>query len=165
MCLSNAQLIPHAGTWRSLLHALRGSAPKSRVPCFYRPRLERLEDRLPPAAHDTLASAIPVPFDANQRAQVSDTLADPNQVNLYGLQLHAGDEVVADVTDQSLGNPASCLRIFNSAGQQLAVQANTGTLDTQQPFDASENGAYYVGVSSLGNLGYDPNTSASGLRR
>jgi hypothetical protein len=103
-----------------------------------------------------------VPFDANQRAQVSDTLADPNQVNLYGLQLHAGDEVVADVTDQSLGNPASCLRIFNSAGQQLAVQANTGTLDTQQPFDASENGAYYVGVSSLGNLGYDPNTSASG---
>ena len=77
-------------------------------------------------------------------------------MDLYAVSLQAGDEVVADATGSSV------LRIFNSTGQQLAVGANAGTPDTQQSFAAGGSGTYFVGVSSPGNLGYDPTTSGSG---
>ncbi len=115
------------------------------------------------AADDTLATANPVALNDAQPVQVSNALAYANQVDLYKIPLQSGDVVVADVSNSSVNNALCCLRIFDSDGQQLEVQPNIpGTLDTQETFDAPSTGVYYVGVSSNGNLSYDPNTAGSG---
>ena len=129
---------------------------------YARPRLEMLENRLAPAAHDTLSSALALTFNPSQQAQATSTLVAPAQVDLYALQLQAGNEIAADVRAQSLNSPASCLRIFDGSGHQLAFQENSGGLDTNQTFDAMTTGTYYLGVSSNGNYSYDPNTADSG---
>ncbi|HKI37278.1 MAG TPA: VCBS repeat-containing protein [Gemmataceae bacterium] len=154
---------PRAGErLRSCCRRLLAARARVAVSRRSRPWLERLEHRLAPAAHDMLATAIPLVFDSQLQAQGSGTLATSNQVDLYAVQLNAGDEVTADVTAQNLGSPQSELRLFNSSGQQLAFAANTASLDTSLTVDALGSGFYYVGVSSNGNGSYDPNTTGSG---
>ncbi len=150
-------------TWQGFLRWLRGrpaSAASRRRRCV--PRLEPLEARLTPAAHDTLATAIPLALMASPPAQASGILAGPNQADLYSVALAAGAEITADVQAGSAGSPASCLRVFDAAGRQLAFQENTGRLDTALTFDALTAGTFYVGVSSNGNYTYDPNATATG---
>jgi hypothetical protein len=149
--------------WRQLLRSLCRTRRDRFVRSWHRlPRLERLEERLPPAAHDTLATALPFPFAAGPVAGYSGALSTDNQVDLYAVSLRAGDEVAASVTAQTLGSPACCLRAFSGSGQQLAFGENTGSADTTLTFDALAGGVYYVGVSSNGNYSYDPNTTNSG---
>ena len=147
-----------------------------------------MENRLALSAHDILATAVPLPFDNNQQAQVSSALADPNQVDLYQIQLSAGDEVTAEVHAYSLssildrllgknvfnntapqenayspGNPLdSGLRVFDASGHQIALNDNAGGLDPALTFTAPAAGPYYVGISSAANFGYDPLQNASG---
>jgi len=90
-----------------------------------RPCVEPLESRLAPAAHDTLNTAVPLTFDADQKAQVPGTLADPNQVDLYQVRLNSGDELTAVVQSASFDNPVnSYLRIFDASGEQLDTNDN-----------------------------------------
>ncbi len=144
-----------------------GKPPAVRLPC--RPRLEVLEDRLTPSGLDTLSQAQSVPFDpASQTALVSGSLADPNQVDLYAVQLDRGDEVTAQVNKDALNPPDTGLRVFDSSGQQLAfsfnpLQFRTGAVDSPPLiFDAPENGVFYIGVSSGTNFSYDPLVSGTG---
>jgi hypothetical protein len=130
---------------------------------FSRPWLERLELRLVPAAHNTLTTASLLTFDATtQQAQVSATLADANQVDLYAVQLQLGAQVFADAVPASSGGPTIALRIFDANGRQLSSQVGTAGQDTFQSFDALAAGTYYIGVSSNGNLAYDPTRTDSG---
>jgi hypothetical protein len=135
--------------------------------CYrFRPRVEWLEHRLAPA-NDTLATALPLTI-TNQAllaAQAAGTLDVPNQVDLYQVQLNAGDEVTAEV----VGNPAnffpltdSGLRILDSSGQPLAATGTRQGYDARLTFTAPLTGVYYVGVSSANDFGYDPQVSNSG---
>jgi hypothetical protein len=122
-----------------------------------------LEDRLAPAAHDTLATALPLPFDGNLQAQASASLPDPNQVDLYRVQLNAGDLVTAQVTAYSPSNLLdSGLRVFDASGRQLAFNDNRDGFDPRLTVTVPGDGLYYVGVSSAQDFGYDPHTSGSG---
>src|SRR5262249_29039195 len=115
--------------WRRFLRSL-WCAPDSRAHSskhrtFRVPRLEMLESRISPAALDPLATAVPLPFDRNLQARAASMLADANQVNLYQVQLQAGDEVTAQVQAYSPQNPLdSGLRIFDRTGRQLAFNDN-----------------------------------------
>jgi hypothetical protein len=73
-------------------------------------------------------------LNGNSQPQVSGTLANPNQVDLYAVKLHAGDEIVAEVSAPSSGSPQGCSRIFNNSGKQLAFQKNQGSSDTNLTF-------------------------------
>jgi hypothetical protein len=122
-----------------------------------------LEDRLAPAAHDTLATAVPLPpWDNNNQTEVGGILTAVNQVDMYSVSLNAGDEITVNVTAQQQRALESYLRIFDSRGQQVASQANMGSPETARRFDVLAAGVYYVGISSNGNTRYDPNTSGSG---
>jgi hypothetical protein len=144
---------------RFIRRLFRGSPA---APRWYRPGVEGLETRLAPAAHDTLSTAISVPLGSSVPVQMAGNLADSNQVDLYAVSLDAGDQITADVSGQTVGSPAGCLRIFNDAGRQVAFQENSGALDTSLTYVAPSTGPYYVGVSSNGNFSYDPNTTDSG---
>jgi len=132
--------------------------------CVYtRPGLECLEARLAPAAHDTLATALPLKFDDKLQAQVSASLASPIQVDLYAVQVQAGDEVTARVNAYSPGNPLdSGLRIFDGSGRQLAFNDNNNSYDPALTFTPPTAGLYYVGVSSANDFSYDPLVAGSG---
>src|ERR1700726_4487111 len=81
---------------------------------YHRLHLERLENRLAPASHDTLGSAIALRFDTNQQSQVAGMLADANQVDLYAVQLQSGDLLTAEVQAYTPSNPLnSGLRVFD----------------------------------------------------
>jgi hypothetical protein len=123
-----------------------------------------LEDRLAPAAHDTLATAIPLKFDSNLQASVFSVLSDPNQVDLYHIQLRSGDEVTAQVRAYTSSNKLdSGLRVFDSSGRQLAFNDNQDGFDPRLIFNAPAAGDYYVGVSSADNFSYDTSTSGQGF--
>jgi len=156
---------PFPSSWRRLLRRVwrrRGASPDRGRRGFARLRLEWLEQRLAPAAHDTLQTAISLTFDETQQAQASGNVADANQVDLYAVQLKAGDQVFVDAgTPDSSGLIAS-LRIFDATGRQLASQAGAVGYDTLETFDALAPGTYYAGVSGNGNVGYDPTRTNSG---
>src|SRR6516162_3989568 len=79
------------------------------------PRLERLENRIAFAAGPT-----PLPFTAFQTAHAAGFLATPNEVDLYQVQLNAGDVVNASVSSQTSGGALqSTLRVFDAGGRPL----------------------------------------------
>ena len=92
------------------LPARKAAEPRWRIP-----RLERLEKRIAPAAHDTLGTAIPLTLVGDQ-AQASGILALANQVDLYAVSLQAGDQVALGVSAQAPGSLESALRAFDGSG-------------------------------------------------
>ncbi len=112
--------------------------------------------------HDTLATAIPLPTNANHQAQAAGSITHANEVNLYAVTVQADETLAVDVTDQAIGSPASSLRILDSSGQTVASVTNSGKLDTLLSFGALAGGTYYVGVSSGENLYYNPTITGSG---
>jgi hypothetical protein len=126
------------------------------------PRLERLEARLPPAAHDTLTTAIALTLDSSQHGHAVANLADYSQVDLYSVALQAGQQLTADVHAQSLHSSLhAALRIFDPAGTQLAL-ADSYAFDPALSYDAATTGTFYIGVSRSGNDSYVPTVSGSG---
>jgi hypothetical protein len=119
--------------------------------CWYRPCLEWLEDRTVFASHLTALN-----FTAFQTAHSSGFLAAPNDFDLYTLQLNAGDQVNVAVSAQTAGSGLqSVLRIFNSAGDQVALDDQEGG-DPQLTFQAAAPDTYTIGVSSAGDDAYNP---------
>src|SRR5271156_5444672 len=92
--------------WQQLLTRMRWRRQGRCVRSWQRlPQLEQLEDRLPPAAHDTLATAIPVSIHGSQPALFSEDITSANDVDLYAVTLQAGQQVTANVSAQRLGSP------------------------------------------------------------
>ncbi|MEO1387489.1 MAG: pre-peptidase C-terminal domain-containing protein [Cyanobacteria bacterium J06634_6] len=98
-------------------------------------------------------------------------------VDMYAFELEAGQTVILDVDAGGTGDAGvegslmdSVLRVFDAAGNEVAVNDNGGASDevfqangdSYLEFEAPEAGTYYVGISSLGNNFYDPNVQASG---
>lgn len=89
-------------------------------------------------------------------------------VDLAAVWLEAGQVIAVDVDTAGLGGPLadSYLRLFNSAGVQVAANNNGAAPaealgnDSYLTYSAPSAGVYYIGVSGNGNTAYDPNTGA-----
>ncbi|MEI8228688.1 MAG: S8 family serine peptidase [Planctomycetota bacterium] len=122
-------------------------------------------------AGDTIATAAPIGITTGElrlSGQIGDGSNGSRDVDLYRVILAAGQSLVIDIDAQSLAGSStldSYLRIFNSAGKQLAANDDAaGSLDSYLSVRATVAGTYYVGVSGYGNSSYNPNRAASGNR-
>jgi hypothetical protein len=150
--------------WQQILYNLHRSRQAHRVRSWRRwPVLERLEARLPPAAHDVLGTALPLSFAAGPVAHTSGKLTSPNEVDLYSVVLHQGDQLIASINAQQQGSLLhAALRLFSSDGAELPATLSSTGGDPQLTFAVPTAGTYFVGVSSSGDVSYDPTTSGTG---
>lgn len=136
------------------------SQRKSHRPGRTRLQLEVLEDRTLLNGH-TLATASLVSL--TEPNAVAGTLAFPQDVDLFKVQLNAGEQVTAVIDAQKIGSQLpSYLRVFDSNGNPLAVpNLFAGSPDPYVTFQAPTSGSttFYVGVSWNFNTGYDPTTA------
>ena len=105
----------------------------------------------------------------NAAEQRADNTED---VDMYSVDLMAGETVTIDATsvpfelDGTTQVTAPTLRVFNAAGEELAIIGSQIGLDPvadpSLSFTAAEDGTYYVGVSQYLNDNYDPLVNASG---
>ncbi|MFO1065398.1 MAG: choice-of-anchor Q domain-containing protein [Pirellulales bacterium] len=99
-----------------------------------------------------------------------------SDVDLYKVQLSAGDSLTADIDAQRLSNGSSLssldshLRLFNAAGVQIASNADEGwddefnlLTDSKLTYEIATSGTYYIGVSAQGNEYYDPHFPGMGF--
>src|SRR5437867_6031322 len=94
--------------------------PRSRNPRHQahhtRLTLEWLEDRTA-LSGSPLDMAVPLNFNAFNAAQVSHFLANPNEIDLYGVTLQRGDTLDTSIRAQRAGDGlVSLLRIFDGHG-------------------------------------------------
>ena len=88
----------------------------------------------------------------------------PNDdVDLIQFQLDAGDQVTIDIDANESGSELDpILRLFDSSGNEVAVNDDFSSLDSFIDFTASVSDTYFVGVSSFSNFSYDPFVEGSG---
>jgi len=87
----------------------------------------------------------------------------PDDVDLFQVQLDVGDRLTIDIDARINGSSLdSILRLFDSEGNQVAVNDDFGSLDSFISFDPSVSDIYYIGVSSFSNFDYNPFVAGSG---
>ena len=125
----------------------------------------------PKEKNDTLATATPTglssatPGTYVARGEIGDNNFQTLDVDLYKVQLNAGDELEADVDAQAFGSLFdSFLRVFDASGRPLAGDDDDlhGGFDSEIDFVAQATGTYYVGVSVSLNGFYNPLVEGSG---
>ena len=120
----------------------------------------------PYEANDSIATAAAVTLTggmASVSAVVGDGAYGVSDVDLFAVAVPAGGTLTVDIDAQSLGSALdSYLRVFDSAGRQLAANDDAGSLDSLVSFTAQAAGTYYVGVSAYGNAAYSATTAGSG---
>lgn len=130
---------------------------------------------------DTLAAAEPLELAPGKRLHVDEILGNnqfgPSDVDMYQVQLRAGDVFQAHIVGGLLPTPGiiapflhTVMRAFDAEGNQLAttIVMPDGTTAVPRPFAALEfeapaDGLYYLGVSSFPNVEYDPQVAGSGV--
>jgi hypothetical protein len=119
-------------------------------------RLERLEDRALPSGTTSLTGPL-LSFTALKTAEARGFLATPDAVDLYGVNLMAGEQLTARIHAQDSGSGLhGVLRVFRSDGTPVALDEEPGR-DPQLSFQADSKGEYFLGISAAGNNAYDPN--------
>ena len=120
-------------------------------------------------AGDTLATAAMLGItsgDIRLSGRVGDGSRGARDVDLFRVTLAAGQTITIDIDARTLSGGStldSYLRLFNSAGRQLATNDDDGSsFDSLLTFRASTAGTYYVGISGYGNSGYNPTRAGSG---
>ena len=100
-------------------------------------------------------------------------------VDMYAFNLEAGQTITLNVEASDTTNEegeveasllAPVLRLFDDAGNEVAIFENSVTEDTvpqatnnaSLEFTTTDAGTYYAGVSVLGNTFYDPNVEGTG---
>ncbi len=133
------------------------------------PTTEGTVTTLPRDAGDTLPraeSVVPTTGSVTLVSRIGDGPRGRRDVDLFRLNLVAGQRLTIDVAARSLATPStldSSLRLFDSKGRQLAANDNAfGTPDSSLSFTAPKAGVYYVGVSGSGNVAYKPSRAGSG---
>ncbi|MGP1386293.1 MAG: cadherin-like domain-containing protein [Thainema sp.] len=90
-------------------------------------------------------------------------ITDYSDVDMFRVDLQAGDRLVVDIDAQVLGSSLdSYLRLFDASGNELLSNDDWNGLDSRLDYTVSSAGAYYVGMSNLSNIYYDPNFEGSG---
>src|SRR6187397_336403 len=135
-------------------------------------RLEQLEGRWLMAndLDDSIGEATVLSsniLSAATPVSASDSISPDIDVDMYRIRVSAGQIIDIDI-DTPLNGPgglASYLRLFNSAGQQLASNndgaapgENVIGFDAYLRFTFASTGNYYIGVSNVNNSQYDPIT-------
>jgi len=98
----------------------------------------------------------------NPTASVVGQLPSPTDVDLYKVQLSAGQTITAVVQGAAPGNGSDLqplLRVFDSNGNLLGFSQGSPTSAPQLTFAAAQTPGpqtYYVGISWASNLNYDP---------
>lgn len=87
-----------------------------------------------------------------------------NDIDLYAVQLNAGERLSADIDAENLGSGLdSVLTVFDSAGTVVAQNDDFASIDSFVEFTADFDDTYYIGVSSFENFDYDPFVEGSGI--
>jgi serralysin len=86
-------------------------------------------------------------------------------VDLYKLQLNANDRVFVDIDARSISSSLNpVLNLFDATGNSIQLGIPLfAPIDPTIDFIVSTSGTYYVGVSGLDNIDYNPATEASGI--
>ena len=113
-------------------------------------------------ANQVDASMGPVRF----AGQIGDGVQRSRDVDMYALNLVAGQRVTIDIDARELAGGStldSVLKLFDADGHRLAMNDDTrSSLDSRLSFTAEVAGTYYVGVSGYGNRRYNPKLEGSG---
>ncbi len=112
------------------------------------------------------ANATNISSTEEQSTTVSGSIDSRLDIDLYQFALEQGRGITLDLdtinADDNTANFDSYLRIFDENGNQLAfnddfsLESEEFSLDSYIGFIANETGNYYVGVSSVANIGYNP---------
>ena len=94
---------------------------------------------------------------------ISNAIDSPADVDLYQFQLNQGNTVILDIDAAISGSSLdSVLQLFDAEGNVLTnnddgtAKDESSSLDSLIEFTATDDGTYYVGVSSFANFDYDP---------
>jgi hypothetical protein len=121
--------------------------------------MESLESRILLTADDQISEAIPIAIGAS----VSGSISPATDVDMYRVAVSAGQNVAFDI-DTTNNVLDSYIRLFNSAGTQLAFDDDSPAPGESTPRDSylehtfASAGNYYLGVSGYGNQIYNPVT-------
>ncbi len=86
-----------------------------------------------------------------------------DEVDIIEFQLDAGDIAIIDIDASEFGSSLDpILRLFDSEGNEVAVNDDSDGLDSFLDFTAPVSDNYFVGVSSFSNFDYDPFVEGSG---
>ncbi|MCE9590652.1 MAG: pre-peptidase C-terminal domain-containing protein, partial [Planctomycetes bacterium] len=118
---------------------------------------------------DTIAAATDTGLSQNATInvlgqRVGDGAQTTKDVDLYRLDLTAGDRVNIDATRID-SNAYFTVRLFDASGTVLTSDNTSGPNSSPRirNFAAPATGTYYIGVSDYYNSSYDPNTAGSGV--
>ncbi|MDY6940080.1 MAG: pre-peptidase C-terminal domain-containing protein [Cyanobacteriota bacterium] len=96
-------------------------------------------------------------------------LAETDDVDLYEVQLDAGNRLAIDIDADEFGSTLdSVVRLFDSNGVEItfnddsSAPGENSSFDSYLDFTATTSDTYYIGVSSYGNFNYDPSIEGSG---
>lgn len=88
---------------------------------------------------------------------------ESDDVDLLRVQVDQGDRLTIDIdADINASSLDSILRLFDSQGNEVAVNDDFDSLDSFISFDASVSDTYFIGVSSFDNFDYDSTVAGSG---
>ena len=132
----------------------------------YELNLERVEVGANNDLNTTISEAIETELDElGESVSFNDALNAGDDVDIYQVQIDAGESITIDLDAQELGSDLeSRLRLFDASGNLLAenTRANAPEEERSVDFDsyltytANTSGDYYLGVSSYRNDNYDP---------
>ena len=131
----------------------------------YDPNVDPPPDVDPPPPvepNNTIAQATDTSLSGSETYNISAEIDPQNDVDLFAVQLDAGDQLTADIDAQSIGSSLDpILTVFDSEGTLVAQNDDSDGLDSFIDFTANSAGNYYVGVSSYGNSDYNPSVEGS----
>ncbi|MEM9275028.1 MAG: DVUA0089 family protein [Cyanobacteria bacterium P01_F01_bin.143] len=138
-------------------------------------------DDLAAESNDTIDEANLIELDLEAPVTVAGEIGDnatstrlsaEDDVDLFAVELNAGDILSADINAEVIGSELDAvLSLFDAEGNLITQNdGNSFIIEEEEvteldPFSqwiALENGTYYVGVSSSDNLEYDPTVAGSG---
>ncbi|MHC4294029.1 MAG: DVUA0089 family protein, partial [Planctomycetota bacterium] len=97
-------------------------------------------------------------------AYIGDGYYGAQDVDLFVLEAGANTRIIADINaDQNGSSLDSILRLFDAAGNELAVDDDTDGYDSYIDVAGLTAGIYYVGVSGYDNFYYDPHVAPTGF--
>ncbi len=112
----------------------------------------------PAEAGDTLAGAVAVALGADHGIALAASLADGSDVDLYRLDLKAGERLSLALSAHN----HAYLRVFDANGTELASGQRAAGDTTPVDVEIGRDAVYYIGVSGYNNAQYDPLVSGSG---
>jgi len=112
---------------------------------------------------NTIAEAIATTFDtATPSITINDAIETAADLDLFQVQLNLGDTVSFDIDTGADNRLDTFVKVFDALGNELGTNdddsapGENSSLDSYLEFTAVTQGEYYFGVSSFGNLNYDP---------